>query len=126
MTDDSFLIALPLAIIAWLLSACSKKIVWHSLRHSFATALDSKHLGRANEPSRTQTHKCIKKPTLREADYVSFPLAMASFHQRVIAVSVRDLQFGNLIPSGCRRDKRREDSRWNRRNYPHKSLFLPK
>ena len=44
---------------------------------------------------------------------------------RVLAVSVRDLSWGDLIPSGCRREMRQEDGRWNRRSCPVRSLFPP-
>jgi len=44
----------------------------------------------------------------------------------VIAVSMRDLPFSKLIPSGCWRDMRQEDSRWNQRNYLPQSLFPPR
>ena len=38
---------------------------------------------------------------------------------RVLAARMRDFGSLALIPSGCRRGKRLEDSQWNQASFPH-------
>jgi len=55
---------------------------------------------------------------IQQASQEALQIQQGSLY-RVLAARMRDFGSLALIPSGCRRGKRLEDSQWNQASFPH-------